>query len=367
MYYTNGNYSMGGNFKIKKQAPMDDRMIVAKKIDLQNPNLFDGFTYNGMIVSVVDDTINNGIYRLEDKSTKTWVKEGNPNTGGTTGGGSGGDVDLSDYYKKTETYNKAEVDTKIAEIPSADLTNYYNKTEVDNKIADIPETDLSNYYNKTETYSKVETDSLLDTKQDSLVSGTNIKTINGQSVLGSGGINLEGLSELPSPKVGVEVLTPYRCPVNGKPFYSKIIDCGFIPALANHYWEKDIGISNPETTIDFITPDYPNSFVHVPNYGAFSFGMPQTWHAVGHNISFYVDNYKIAIGTANATNNNKKLYCAIKYTKTSDTAESPVRLVGGGSGGSGLSIEDKTKLEGIEEEATKNKTDGFLLSRSNHT
>ena len=103
MYYTNGNYSMGGNFKIKKQAPMDDRMIVAKKIDLQNPNLFDGFTYNGMIVSVVDDTINNGIYRLEDKSTKTWVKEGNPNTGGTTGGGSGGDVDLSDYYKKTET------------------------------------------------------------------------------------------------------------------------------------------------------------------------------------------------------------------------------------------------------------------------
>ena len=87
MYYTNGNYSMGGNFKIKKQAPMDDRSTVAKKIDLQNPNLFDGFTYNGMIVSVVDDTINNGIYRLEDKSTKTWVKEGNTNTGGTTGGG----------------------------------------------------------------------------------------------------------------------------------------------------------------------------------------------------------------------------------------------------------------------------------------
>ena len=76
MYYTNGNYSMGGNFKIKKQAPMDDRSTVAKKIDLQNPNLFDGFTYNGMIVSVVDDTVNNGIYRLEDKNTLTWKKEG---------------------------------------------------------------------------------------------------------------------------------------------------------------------------------------------------------------------------------------------------------------------------------------------------
>ena len=131
MYFTNGNYIMGGNFKIKKAAPMDDRGTVAKKIDLQNPNLFDGFTYNGMIVSVVDDTINNGLYRLEDKSTKTWVKEG-------------GDVDLTNYYKKSETYNK------------------------------------------------VETGSLVSTKQDNLVSGTSIKTINGQSVLGSGDIVITG-------------------------------------------------------------------------------------------------------------------------------------------------------------------------------
>ena len=39
----------------------------------------------------------------------------------------------------------------------------------------------------------------------------------------------------------------------------------------------------------------------------------------------------------------------------------------GTGGGSGLSIEDKAKLDGIEVGATKNKTDGFLLSRSNHT
>ena len=131
MYFTNGNYIMGGNFKIKKAAPMDDRGTVAKKIDLQNPNLFDGFTYNGMIVSVVDDTINNGLYRLEDKSTLTWKKVG-------------GDVDLTNYYKKSETYNK------------------------------------------------VETGSLVSTKQDNLVSGTSIKTINGQSVLGSGDIVITG-------------------------------------------------------------------------------------------------------------------------------------------------------------------------------
>ena len=133
MYFTNGNYIMGGNFKIKKAAPMDDRGTVAKKIDLQNPNLFDGFTYNGMIVSVVDDTINNGLYRLEDKSTLTWKKEGSA-------------------------------------------------------------VDLTNYYTKSETYNKVETGSLVSTKQDNLVSGTNIKTINGQSVLGSGDITISDVT-----------------------------------------------------------------------------------------------------------------------------------------------------------------------------
>ena len=44
--------------------------------------------------------------------------------------------------------------------------------------------DLSNYYTKTET------DTKLDTKQNTLVSGTNIKTINSQSILGEGNIEV---------------------------------------------------------------------------------------------------------------------------------------------------------------------------------
>ena len=76
---------------------------------------------------------------------------------------------LSGYYNKTETYSKVEVDAKIADITTTT-------------------TDLSGYYNKTETYSKLETNSLVTTKQDVLVSATNIKTINGESVLGSGNI-----------------------------------------------------------------------------------------------------------------------------------------------------------------------------------
>ena len=57
--------------------------------------------------------------------------------------------------------------------------------------------DLSEYYNKTETYNKSETNSLVATKQDTLVSGTNIKTINGQSVLGNGNIFITAESASP--------------------------------------------------------------------------------------------------------------------------------------------------------------------------
>ena len=191
---------MGGNFKIKKAAPMDDRGTVAKKIDLQNPNLFDGFTYNGMIVSVVDDTINNGLYRLEDKSTLTWKKEGS-------------DVNftasLRDKLMKVSDNNRGAVsnETALASIANpmegdfalvrSTLTfwAYESGAWVDTHSSTT--VDLTNYYTKSETYSKVETNSLVATKQDTLVSGNSIKTINGQSVLGNGNIFITAESASP--------------------------------------------------------------------------------------------------------------------------------------------------------------------------
>ena len=217
MYFINGNYIMGGNFKIKKAAPIDDRGTVAKKIDLQNPNLFDGFTYNGMIVSVVDDTINNGLYRLEDKSTLTWKKEGSDvnftaslrdklmkvsdNNRGAVSNETAlasianpmeGDFAL---VRSTLTFwayeSGAWVDTNSSTTAGSDglsayeldvLTNGYSGT-LEQWLIDL-KVDLTNYYTKSETYNKVETDSLVNTKQGTLVSGTSIKTINGHSVLG---------------------------------------------------------------------------------------------------------------------------------------------------------------------------------------
>ena len=53
-------------------------------------------------------------------------------------------------------------------------------------ITDAQGGDLSNYYTKGET------DTLLGEKQPTLVSGTNIKTINNESLLGEGNIDIQG-------------------------------------------------------------------------------------------------------------------------------------------------------------------------------
>lgn len=57
-------------------------------------------------------------------------------------------------------------------------------------ISDAQGGDLSNYYTKGET------DTLLGEKQPTLVSGTNIKTINNESLLGEGNIDIQGGSSV---------------------------------------------------------------------------------------------------------------------------------------------------------------------------
>ena len=52
--------------------------------------------------------------------------------------------------------------------------------------------DLSEYLLKTEAETLYATIDIVNNKQDKLISGTNIKTINGNSLLGSGNITIEG-------------------------------------------------------------------------------------------------------------------------------------------------------------------------------
>lgn len=61
----------------------------------------------------------------------------------------------------------------------------------DKATADVYGNDISTTYaKKADIYTKTETDTKLSEKQNSLVSGTNIKTINGSSILGSGNITI---------------------------------------------------------------------------------------------------------------------------------------------------------------------------------
>lgn len=89
-------------------------------------------------------------------------------------------------YISNYTYDKDTIDQKISDSGTFDPTNYYNKSQTD--------TLLNAKANTATTYTKAEVDNAItaatNTKQDTLVSGTNIKTVGTQSVLGSGNIAL---------------------------------------------------------------------------------------------------------------------------------------------------------------------------------
>lgn len=91
---------------------------------------------------------------------------------GGSGGGGNPTVELTQAeYDALVTAGTVSADTYyiITDAQAGDLTNYYTKNEVDNAIT-----------------------AATSTKQDTLVSSENIKTINNQSLLGSGNIDIQG-------------------------------------------------------------------------------------------------------------------------------------------------------------------------------
>ena len=100
---------------------------------------------------------------------------------------------LSDFQTSVDAYTKAESDDKFA-----NKTDVYTKSEVDDLISEPIDA-----YTKSESDQKYATKSEVEAKQDALISGTNIKTFNGQSILGIGNIEFEQgkvilvVSELP--------------------------------------------------------------------------------------------------------------------------------------------------------------------------
>ena len=82
---------------------------------------------------------------------------------------------LNDKITPTVELTQAQYDALVDKDPNT----YYI-------ITDAQAVDLTNYYTKSET------NTLLGGKQATLISGTNIKTINNESILGSGNIDIQG-------------------------------------------------------------------------------------------------------------------------------------------------------------------------------
>lgn len=120
--------------------------------------------------------------------------------------------DMSDYYNKEETDELLNNKLDVSAYTPTDLSDYYTKEEIDagfdtvnNELANkldasaYTPTDLSQYWTSAETAAVIEDNEyvisqaineLKDTKQDALVSGENIKTINNISLIGEGDIQI---------------------------------------------------------------------------------------------------------------------------------------------------------------------------------
>ena len=102
--------------------------------------------------------------------------------------------DASNYYTKAETqdyvsgftYDKNTIDTKIAQGGTFDPTQYYTTAQTYSQSE--VNTLLGGKADTATTYTKTEVDTALSGKQATLVSGTNIKTVGGTTLLGSGNI-----------------------------------------------------------------------------------------------------------------------------------------------------------------------------------
>ena len=100
-----------------------------------------------------------------------------------------GNVIATTYATKTELGNKADRSSLAAVATSGSYNDLSNKPTIPTNT------------NQLTNGAGFITSQAISGKQDTLVSGSNIKTINGQSVLGSGNITIEGGGDLEIPVV----------------------------------------------------------------------------------------------------------------------------------------------------------------------
>ena len=135
-----------------KKSDIDD---LISKVEISTEVLKDYYnkseTYNKEEIDALIDEVEVPVTDLTDYYKKSEVYNTEEIDLILDGIKAGGSTNLTGYY------TKSEVDALIDSIPETDLTGYYTKSEVNSLINNIPETDLSNYYTKSEVYNTTET------------------------------------------------------------------------------------------------------------------------------------------------------------------------------------------------------------------
>ena len=151
--------------------------------------------------------------------------------------------------------------------------------------------------------------------------------INGETVDTNGNVDLKGTSTLSSPKLGVEVLTEERHFITGKPIYKKTINFGTLPNTTTKY------VSTGLTSIENIWISLDESYIYSPSNGQYySTPLILSNQSIAGNWTVYIHGTTgdIAILTG-ADRTAYSAYVTVKYTKTTDTSSSPVKLIGSGT------------------------------------
>ena len=158
-------------------------------------------------------------------------------------------------------------------------------------------------------------------------------------------------TELPSALLNTEILTTERHPISNKPIYKKVINFGSLPNATTKT------VAHGITGIDFIMIDFSNSFMLVPGVPDASFSGMVVWNGAD-SVGAYLSSGNIFVYAGN-NRTNMVGYFTLKYTKTTDTAESPVRLIGGGGTGGDV---DLTNYYTKSETYNKVETTAFVKS-----
>lgn len=160
------------------------------EISADGTNFSKLFTVSANTTKLVTNVASGSYYRLKGNVGEVKI---NWRTSCNSGGGGG---DLTNYYTKDET--DAAIDAAISGI-TIDLSDYYTSAQTENAILSAKtaiETELSEAEQVTAGAFNYVFDELnsyndrFDEKQDLLVSGMNIKTIDGESILGEGNLTI---------------------------------------------------------------------------------------------------------------------------------------------------------------------------------